>query len=317
MTDLQAFLDLANKEFGDNSAIILDDTPVIKADVIPTGIEVVDNAIGVGGIPRGRITEIFGGEGCGKTTMCLHAIAQAQEMGLNTAFVDAEHAVTIDRMHAVGVDTSRMVFSQPDSGEAALNLVELMVNSGNFGIIVIDSVAALTPQVEYEKDMGDSVMGVHARLMSQAMRKLTAPASKKNTALMFTNQTRAKIGGYVVGETTTGGAALKFYASLRMRMQFIGQIKNTAGIRVSGKYKMTVVKNKMAVPFKEALFEINQHGIDGEGYFIDKLIEAGILEKAGSFIKFEGDVLAQGRGALRDKFLADPDLKKKLTDLLP
>ena len=316
MTDpLHEFLAEATKAFGDSAAIILDEGKKIDTDVIPTGISVVDNALGVGGIPRGRITEVFGAEGCGKTTLCLHAMSQAQKMGQNVLFIDAEHALSIERLHAIGVDTSKMVFSQPDSGEQALDIVEMGVRSQKFSLIVVDSVAALVPQVEIEKDMGESVMGVHARLMSQAMRKLTAPVSKYNVALMFTNQVRAKIGGYVTGEETTGGRALKFYASLRLRMSYIGQIKNTAGQRISGKYKLTVVKNKLAVPFKEAEFEINAYGLDDSGYFIDLLVEKGVLEKAGAFYRLDGVVVAQGKQALVEK-LHNPDglLKQQLVE---
>lgn len=313
MTDeLHQFLSQANKEFGDNTAIILDENTTLDVDVIPTGIEVVDNAIGVGGVPRGRITEIFGNEGCGKTTMCLHVVAEAHKMGLNAAIVDVEHALSPDRMKAIGVDTSKLVISQPDTGEQALDLVEMMIRSGKFAVIVVDSVAALTPAVEVEKDMGESVMGVHARLMSQAMRKLTAPASKYNVALMFTNQTRAQIGSYGGGQTTTGGSALRFYASLRMKMQYTGKITNSAGEQISGKYKMTVVKNKLTTPFKVAEFELNQYGIDETTALIEKLVEAGVLTKSGSFYRFEDEVIAQGVTALSAKLHDDPDLKKKL-----
>jgi recombination protein RecA len=317
MTDpLHDFLAEATKTFGESAAIILDEGKKIDADVVPTGVEVVDNAIGIGGIPRGRITEVFGAEGCGKTTLCLHAMAQAQKLGQNVLFIDAEHALSVERLHAIGVDTSKMVFSQPDSGEQALDIVEMGVRSGNFSLIVVDSVAALVPQVEIEKDMGESVMGVHARLMSQAMRKLTAPVSKFNVALMFTNQVRTKIGGYVAGEETTGGRALKFYASLRLRMQYVGQIKNTAGQRISGKYKMTVVKNKLAVPFKEAEFEINAYGLDDTGYLIDILVDKAVLEKSGSWFSFEGEKIANGKTALVQRLHDEPELKTKLVQSL-
>ena len=315
-SDIQEFLAKANEEFGDNTAIILDENKVLDVETIPTGIEVIDLAIGVGGIPRGRISEVFGNEGCGKTSLCLHVIAHAQGMGLNTLFIDAEHSLSPERMVAIGIDTSKLVISQPDSGERALDLAEMAARSGKFALIVIDSVAALTPQVEIDKDMGDSVMGVHARLMSQAMRKLAAPLSRSKTALLFTNQTRAKIGGYGAAETTTGGNALKFYASLRMRMQFTGKIENTAGERISGKYKMTVVKNKLAVPFKSAEFEINQNGIDDSNFIVQQLLDAGVLEKAGSFIKLDGNVLAQGARVAAQKIHDDKELKTKLVELL-
>jgi len=316
MNELQDFLKLANEQFGDNTAIIIDENTKIDVEVIPSGIRVVDNAIGIGGIPRGRITEVYGKEASGKTTLCLHVIAQAQKMGLNAAFIDAEHALNLEMLQRLGVDTSKLVFSQPNSGEQALDLAEMMVRSGNFAVIVIDSVAALTPQVEVEKDFGESIMGVHGKLMSQAMRKLTAPVSKYKVAMMFTNQTRANIGGYGSPEVTTGGNALKFYASLRLRMQLIGQIKNSAGQRTGGKYKMTVVKNKMAVPFKEAEFEITQRGIDATGNFIDLLVEKGVIEKSGSFYKLEGVMIAQGKPALIEKINQDPELKTTLSEKL-
>jgi len=316
MNELQDFLKLANEQFGDNTAIIIDENTKIDVEVIPSGIRVIDNAIGIGGIPRGRITEVYGKEASGKTTLCLHVIAQAQKMGLNAAFIDAEHALNLEMLQRLGVDTSKLVFSQPNSGEQALDLAEMMVRSGNFAVIVIDSVAALTPQVEVEKDFGESIMGVHGKLMSQAMRKLTAPVSKYKVAMMFTNQTRANIGGYGSPEVTTGGNALKFYASLRLRMQLIGQIKNSAGQRTGGKYKMTVVKNKMAVPFKEAEFEITQRGIDATGNFIDLLVEKGVVEKSGSFYKLEGVMIAQGKPALIEKINQDPELKTTLSEKL-
>lgn len=310
--ELHEFMKLANKQFGENTAIILDEDNKIKTDVVPTGIAVIDNAIGVGGIPRGRFTEIFGEEGCGKTTLCLHAITEAQKLGLNAAFIDAEHALTIERMIAIGVDTSKLVFSQPDSGEDALNLVEMMVRSEKFAIIVVDSVAALVPQAEIEKDMGESVMGVQARLLSQAMRKLTAPVSRHNVALVFTNQMRAKLGGYMPSSTTTGGNALKFYASLRLKMQLTGRIKDSSGKQVSGKYRMTCIKNKMAVPYREAEFEIGENGIDDETFFVDELITAGVIEKAGAFLKYNGTVVAQGKKAFVEVLKEQPSLKEEL-----
>lgn len=314
---LHEFLAETNKEFGDNTVIILDENKTLDVAVIPTGVSIVDTAIGVGGIPRGRITEVFGNEGCGKTSLCLHTIAQAQQMRLNAMFIDAEHALSPERMKTLGVDTTKLVISQPDSGEEALNVAEMAIRSGKFAIVVIDSVAALTPLVEIEKDMGDSVMGVHARLMSQAMRKLTAPASKFGVALMFTNQTRSKIGGYGAQTTTTGGNALKFYASLRIEMKYVGKIENTKGERISGKYRATIVKNKLAVPFKVAEFEINGYGLDDTGSFIDMLTEKGVVEKVGAFYKLDGVVVAQGKQAFVDK-LHHPDggLKATLVEAL-
>jgi len=316
MSDIKDILKMAKKELGDDIAYLIDEGLDIKVDVIPTGIAGIDEATGIGGIPRGRITEVYGREASGKTTLCLHVIKEAQKLGLGTAFIDVEHSISFDRMREIGLDTSKIVFSQPDSGEQALNLVEILVRSNKFGLIVIDSVAALIPQVEVEKDMGDSVMGVHAKLLSQAMRKLTAPTSKSNTALLFVNQTRSKI-GVMWGnpETTTGGVALKFYSSLRMRMAYTGKIKSD-GIQVASKGKVQIVKNKLAVPFKEAEFEIGKYGIDGSGTLIDELVEAGVIEKAGSFYKLDGEVLAQGARALSKLLKEDEDLKEKLMGLL-
>jgi len=253
----------------------------------------------------------------GKTTLCLHAVAEAHRMGLNAAFIDTEHGISFDRMKELGVDTKKLVFSQPDSGEEALNIVEMMVRSENFSIIVVDSVAALVPQVEVEKDMGESTMGVHAKLMSQAMRKLAAPVSKHNVALVFTNQTRSKI-GVMWGnpEVTTGGVALKFYASLRVKMTYTGKIKDSSGQQVSSKGKLTVVKNKLAVPFKEATFEINQSGIDASGALITRLVDMSVIVKSGSFYKYKDKVIAQGARALSIKLKEDAELKDKLVQSL-
>lgn len=316
MNDLSEFIKAANKQLGENTAVLIDENYKVDIDVIPTGIENVDKAMGIGGFPRGKISEVFGKEGSGKTTLCLHAVAQAHKMGLNCAFIDTEHAISFDRMKHLGVDTTKLVFSQPNSGEEALNLVEMMVRDGSFAMIVVDSVAALIPQIEVEKDMGDSVMGVHAKLMSQAMRKLTAPTSKSNTALVFVNQTRSKI-GVMWGnpETTTGGVALKFYSSLRVRMSYTGAIKDGTQ-QISSKGKMQVVKNKLAIPFKEAEFEIGVNGIDGSGALIEELVTKGVLTKSGAFYKFEDVVVAQGARALSEKLANDPELKDKIMQSL-
>jgi len=313
---LHDFVASANSEFGDNTAIILSDSVTIKCDVIPTGIGAVDKALGVGGIPRGRITEIYGDTGTGKTSLCLHTMVSAQKLGLGVLFIDAEHALSTERMTAIGVDGGKMVFSQPNSGEDALNLAEMAIRSGKFALVVIDSVAALTPLVEIEKDMGDSVMGVHAKLMSQSMRKLSSPVSKFNVAMMFINQTRANISGYGNPEVTTGGNALKFYSSLRLQMKFVGKISNTQGERISGKYKMTVVKNKVAVPFKVAEFEINEYGIDDTTNLIDNLERAGIFTKSGSWYKHEEKNLANGKPTMVQLLHKDPGLREKLVQAL-
>lgn len=319
MNNLQEFVKEVEETHGAGSAMMFDQDRIVEVDVIPTGVQSIDTAIGTGGIPRGRITEVFGKEGSGKTSLCLHTIATAHKMGMQAGFIDAEHALDKKRMDMIGVQSDKLVISQPDSGEQALEIAEMMIRSKRFGIIVIDSVAALTPQVEIERDMGESSMGIHARLMSQAMRKLVAIISKNNVAVIFTNQTRSKI-GFFGGETTTGGNALKFYASLRLKFQYTGAIKNTAGQRISGKYRMTVVKNKMAVPFKEVEFEINEYGIDTTAQLIQTMLDEGKLEKSGAFYKVNGKVIAQGNNALKELIRSGEfriDTEKIETDSVP
>lgn len=312
MTDLHEFLTIANKTFGDNTAVIIDENSKVDIDVVSTGVEAIDEALGVGGIPRGRISEVYGKEATGKTTLCLQAIARAHKDGLNAAYVDAEHALSYERMKALGVDTSKLVLSQPQSGEQALEFVEMAVRSGKFAIIVVDSVAALTPEAEVQKEMGESVMGVHARLMSQAMRKLTAPVAKHNVALVFTNQTRAKIGGYVVGETTTGGNALKFYCSVRIKLQSIGKIKDGSGVQIANKIRMTVVKNKLAVPYKVIEYQIDGHGINADIGWIDALVESGKITRSGAWFKIGNETIAQGKQALVEALRSDEVLRERL-----
>lgn len=312
MAKTSKIIQTINDTFYEGSAFIIDDDKTLEVDSIPTGVSVIDEAVGIGGIPRGRITEVWGAEASGKTTLCYHTIAEAQRMKLGTAFIDVEHSIDPNRMKTIGIDTSKLVISQPNSAEEALEIVEMMIRSGDFGIICVDSVAALVPQAEVDRDMGESTIGLQARLMSQAMRKLASPTSKYNVALMFTNQTRSKIGGFGYGSpvTTSGGNALKFYASLRLKMQYTGQIKNSSGQRISGKYKMTVVKNKMATPFKEANFEINENGIDTTTGKIEQLIEAGVITKSGAFYKKDGEVLAQGIQALKKVLKEKPNILK-------
>ena len=301
MTKTNDIIQTINDTFYEGSAFIIDDDKTLEVDSIPTGIAVIDEAVGIGGIPRGRISEVWGAEASGKTTLCYHAIAQAQKMKLGTAFIDVEHSIDPNRMKVIGIDTSKLIISQPNSAEEALEITELMIRSGNVGIVCVDSVAALVPQAEVDRDMGESTIGLQARLMSQAMRKLASPVSKYNVALLFTNQTRSKIGNFGYGSpiTTSGGNALKFYASLRLKMQYIGAVKDSSGQRISGKYKMTVVKNKMATPFKEALFEINEHGIDTLDQQIMAMVESGEIEKSGNFYKKNNKVLAQGINAMK------------------
>jgi recombination protein RecA len=272
------------------------DGPRVRVAAIPTGAINLDAAIGVGGIPRGRITEIYGPESSGKTTLCLHVIANAQRNGGIAAFVDAEHALDIQYGKKLGVDVDNLLVSQPDTGEQALEIAETLVRSGALDVVVIDSVAALVPRAEIEGEMGDSHVGLQARLMSQALRKLTGAINRSQTAVIFTNQIREKI-GVMFGnpETTTGGRALKFYASLRMDIRRIGSIKDREEL-VGNKTRVKVVKNKVAPPFKQADFDIMFNvGIDHYGIIVDLGVEASVIQKAGAWFSY-GDVrLGQGR----------------------
>ena len=284
------------RQFGKGSIMKLGDSPVIRVPVIPTGSLALDTALGVGGLPRGRVVEVFGPEASGKTTLALHAVAEAQKLGGIAAFVDAEHALDVNYARRLGVNCDELLVSQPDTGEQALEITDMLVRSGAIDIIVIDSVAALVPRAEIEGEMGDSHMGLQARLMSQAMRKLTATIGKTMTTVIFINQIRMKI-GVVFGnpETTTGGNALKFYSSVRLDIRRIGAIKD--GQEVTGnRTRVRVVKNKMAPPFKEAEFDITYgEGISKTGDLLDIGVEAGIIEKSGSWYSYEGERIGQGR----------------------
>ena len=278
---------------------------VATVPAIPTGAVSLDLALGVGGIPRGRITEIFGPEASGKTTLCLHVIAEAQKRGGMAAFVDAEHALDPERAKGIGVNIDDLLISQPDTGEQALEIVETLVRSGGLDVVVVDSVAALVPRAEIEGEMGDSMMGVQARLMSQALRKLTGAIAKSKTAVIFTNQIRQKI-GVMFGnpETTPGGLALKFYSSIRLDIRKIGAIK--VGEEVIGsRHRVRVVKNKVAPPFRVVEFDImNEGGISKSGDLLDLATEKGVVLKSGAFYRYQEGILGQGREAAK-KFLEE------------
>jgi recombination protein RecA len=278
----------------------LNEGPIAKVDSISTGSISLDAALGIGGIPRGRVTEIFGPESSGKTTICLHVIAEAQKKGGVAAFIDAEHALDIAYAKKLGVDVNNLLLSQPEFGEQALEIVETLVRSGALDIIVIDSVAALTPRAEIEGEMGDPTMGVQARLMSQALRKLTSAISKSRTSVMFTNQLRMKI-GVMFGnpETTTGGNALKFYASVRLDVRRIEALKDGQSV-IGNRTRVKVVKNKVAPPFKEAQFDIlYNEGISRLGDLVDTAVEANIIVKSGSWFSYKDEKIGQGRDAVK------------------
>ena len=314
---LQAAMDKIEKSFGKGSIMKMGEENIEEIEVIPTGSIGLNNALGVGGYPRGRIIEIYGPESSGKTTLAIHAIAEAQKAGGIAAFIDAEHA--FDRFYAakLGVDVDNLLISQPDNGEQALEIAEQLIRSSAIDIIVVDSVAALTPKAEIEGDMGDNKVGLQARLMSQALRKLTAAVSKTRTCCIFINQLREKI-GVMFGnpETTTGGNALKFYASVRLDIRGSQAIKN--GDDVIGKQtKVKVVKNKVAPPFRRAEFDIMfGEGISLSGEIIDMGVELGIIKKSGSWFSYNDTKLAQGRDAAKQVIADNPELAEELEALI-
>lgn len=301
------------KRFGKGSIMKLGEKSKQDVDTISTGALSLDIALGVGGIPRGRITEIFGPESSGKTTLALHIIAECQKAGGIAAFIDAEHALDPTYAKKLGVDVKNLYISQPDFGEQALDILETLVRSGGVDLIVIDSVAALTPRAEIEGDMGDSHMGLHARLMSQALRKITAITGKTGTTVVFLNQIRMKI-GVMFGnpETTTGGNALKFYSSIRLDIRTREKIEK--GEEVVGKeVRVRVVKNKVAPPFKEAWFEIYfDRGIDKETSILAAAVQTGAIERTGNWYKFEGKQIAQGRDGVKEVIKEDTKLKARI-----
>ena len=305
---LKLALQQITKQFGDGSIMKLGETPKMDVELLPSGSLALDLALG-GGWPKGRIIEIYGPESSGKTTLALHAISEIQKQGGQAAFIDAEHALDPAYAKRIGVDTANLLISQPDNGEQALEICETLVRSNAVDLIVVDSVAALVPQAEIDGDMGDAQMGLQARLMSQAMRKLTGIISKSRATVIFINQIRMKI-GVMFGnpETTTGGNALKFYASVRVDIRRIGQIKD--GDAISGnRTKIKVVKNKIAAPFRTAEFDIMYNeGISKTGDVLDLGVQYGVLEKAGAFIKYNGETLGQGREAVKKLFKEKPEL---------
>ena len=310
---LQVAMDKIDKTFGRGSIMKMGDENIENIDVIPTGSIGLNFALGVGGYPRGRIIEIYGPESSGKTTLAIHAIAEAQKMGGIAAIIDAEHA--FDRFYAesLGVDVNNLWISQPDNGEQALEIADQLIRSSAIDVIVIDSVAALTPKAEIEGDMGDNKVGLQARLMSQALRKLTATVSKTNTCCIFINQLREKI-GVMFGnpETTTGGNALKFYSSVRLDIRRLGQLKD--GDQVLGNAtRVKVVKNKVAPPFRKAEFDIMfGRGICKEGEIIDLGVDLGIVKKSGAWFSYDGTKLGQGRDAAKQMVLDNPELADEL-----
>ena len=316
---LELAMSQIEKQYGKGSIMRLgDDGGAQEIACISTGSLAVDAALGIGGLPRGRIVEIAGPEGAGKTMLSLHAIREAQKQGGTAAFIDAEHALDVTFAKRIGVDVENLIISQPDSGEQALEIVDTLVRSGAFDIIVVDSVAALVPQAELEGDMGDSHMGLHARLMSQALRKLTSSISRSGTCLIFINQLRMKI-GVMFGspETTTGGRALPFYASVRIDIRRIARVKD-GDVDIGNRTRVKVVKNKVAPPFREAEFDLIFHGddigISWEGDLVDIGVDKGFVDKSGAWFSYNGERLGQGRDNAKTYLLQHPAIASEIED---
>ena len=307
-----------NKQFGPGALMKLGDATKMEVDKISTGSIAIDLALGIGGLPKGRVCEIYGPESSGKTTFCLSIIAQAQKQGGNAVFVDVEHALDPKYAKVVGVDLENLMVSQPECGEDALNITETLIRSGAIDIIVVDSVAALVSKNELDGQMGDSTVGLQARMMSQAMRRLTGAINKTQCVVLFTNQIREKI-GVMFGspETQPGGRALKFFSSVRMDIRRIGQIKETSGKVIGNRTRLKVVKNKVAPPFTECEFDIMYNeGISHSGSLVDLGVEHKILEKKGSWISFKGEMVGQGREAAKQAIINDAKLADELTGLI-
>lgn len=314
MKALQLTIDKLEKTYGKGTVMKLNDQRIVDIPAIPTGSLGLDIALGIGGLPRGRVIEIYGPESSGKTTLTLHAIAEAQKRGGLAAFIDAEHAFDKTYAEKLGIDTENLLISQPDNGEQALEIAEHLIRSGAIDIIVIDSVAALVPKAELEGEMGESKMGLQARLMSQALRKLTGTISKTGCACIFINQLREKI-GIMFGnpETTTGGNALKFYASIRLDIRRIGQIKEDADNITGNRVKVKVVKNKVAPPFKVVEFDIMYgKGISKSGEIVDLGVELNVIQKSGSWFSYNGNKLGQGRDSVKQLIEDNPELMEEL-----
>ncbi|MEP6674840.1 MAG: recombinase RecA [Ferruginibacter sp.] len=310
---LKLTMDKIDKDFGKGSVMMMNERTDIEQEVISTGSIGLDVALGIGGLPRGRVIEIYGPESSGKTTLAIHVIAEAQKKGGMCAFIDAEHAFDSNYAKKLGVDIDNLLISQPDYGEQALEIADRLILSGALDVVVIDSVAALVPKSELEGEMGDSKMGLHARLMSQALRKLTATISKTNSCCIFINQLREKI-GVMFGnpEVTTGGNALKFYASVRLDIRRMTQIKD-GDESIGNHVKVKVVKNKVAPPFRQAEFDIIYgEGISKVGEIIDMGVELGIIQKSGSWFSYNGDKLGQGRDTVKQLMLDNPEMATEI-----
>ncbi|MCC7262090.1 MAG: recombinase RecA [Candidatus Latescibacteria bacterium] len=318
---LESTLAQIEKQYGKGAIMRLGDQGgQVEVEVIPTGSLSLDAALGTGGFPRGRIVEIYGPEGAGKTLLSLHVIREAQKLGGNAAFIDAEHALDINFARRIGVDVQNLIISQPDSGEQGMEIVDTLVRSGAFDVIVVDSVAALVPQAELEGEMGDSHMGLHARLMSQALRKLTGSINRSRTCLIFLNQLRMKI-GVMFGnpETTTGGRALAFYSSVRLDIRRTARVKDGEE-DIGSRTRVKVIKNKLAAPFREAEFDIlfmGEHiGISYEGDLVDLGVEKGLVDKSGTWLSYNGERLGQGRDNAKDFLATHPEVAAHLAQKL-